>query len=229
MFTSISFHYARLYSKILHFTLKNINYKIILYYHKIIYTIITKRDFTLKQLAFFIDVNKCIACRSCTFACSNENGISGVKRRKITTVHPGHSQEHIHFSSSCHHCETPACMTVCPNNCIQKLRNGIVLLNSQNCDGCGKCESVCPFQAITIDSKTNKADKCDMCHSRLQKGQQPACVESCIADAIAIKDIYEDYPQEYTPSFEGYRMKSITSPTTRYKYEKTNSTRFWAD
>ena len=68
-----------------------------------------------------------------------------------------------------------------------------------------------------------------MCHSRLQKGQQPTCVESCIANAIAIKDIYEEYPQEYTPSFEGYRMKSITNPATRYKYEKTNSTRFWAD
>lgn len=183
----------------------------------------------MKQLAFFIDVNKCIVCRSCTFACSNENGTDDIKRRKILTINPGHSQEHIHFSSSCNHCETPACMTVCPTNCIQKLRNGIVLLNRQNCTGCGKCESVCPFQAITIDPKTKKADKCDMCHSRQQKGQQPACVESCIADAIAIRNINEDYPIEYKPSIEGYRMKTITRPTTRYKYEKTNSTRFWAD
>lgn len=120
-------------------------------------------------------------------------------------------------------------MTVCDRNSIRKLRNGIVKLDQQNCNGCGKCEAVCPFQAITIDTTKQKADKCDMCYSRLQRGEQPVCVQSCIAGAISIRDLYEDYPDEYKSSFKEYSMKTITNPSTRFKYEKLEKTRIWAN
>ena len=136
--------------------------------------------------------------------------------------------DEIHFSMSCNHCETPACMTVCSRNCIRKTRNGIVLLEPQDCNGCGKCASVCPFKAITIDTATHKADKCDMCYSRLQRGEQPVCVESCIAGAIKIANISEDYPSEYQSSLTDYSMKTITNPSTRLKHEKWEKTRIWA-
>lgn len=183
----------------------------------------------MKQLAFFIDVNKCIYCKSCTFACWNENETNNVRRRKVVKIKQSHSHDDIHFSTSCNHCETPACMTVCPQNCIKKLKNGIVILDKNKCDGCGKCASVCPFQAITIDTSSKKADKCDMCYSRLQKNEQPICIESCIAEAISIRNIYDDYPSEYKPSFEEYKMKKITNPSTRYKYERQSKIRIFAD
>lgn len=119
-------------------------------------------------------------------------------------------------------------MTVCSGNCIRKLQNGIVLLDTQDCNGCGKCASVCPFQAITIDTTIQKADKCDMCYSRLQRGEQPVCVESCIAGAIKIGNIYENYPVEYQTTLKEYAMKTITNPSTRFKYEKLEKTRIWA-
>ncbi len=129
---------------------------------------------------------------------------------------------------SCNHCETPACMTVCPRNCIRKLRNGVVIIDTKDCDGCGKCVSVCPFDAITIDTTLQKADKCDMCYSRQQRGEQPICVDSCIAGAISIVDLYADPPSDYQPMFKEFSMKTITKPTTRFKYDKQEKIRIWA-
>lgn len=68
-----------------------------------------------------------------------------------------------------------------------------------------------------------------MCYSRQQKGQHPICVESCIAGAISIRNIMEDYPSEYKASLEGYTIKTITNPSTRYKYKSTEKIRVWAD
>ncbi|WP_019241140.1 MULTISPECIES: 4Fe-4S dicluster domain-containing protein [Bacillus] len=182
----------------------------------------------MKQLAFFIDVNKCIYCRSCTYACSNEHETSQTNRRRIQTIYQQDEQEHIHFSTSCNHCETPACMTVCNHHCIRKMRNGIVVLDNQNCVGCGKCASACPFQAITIHKSTNKADKCDMCYGRLQKGEQPVCVQACIAEAISIGSINDECDDLYKATLKEYTMKTITNPSTRYKYQKANRTQIWA-
>lgn len=182
----------------------------------------------MKQLGFFIDINKCISCRSCTYACSNEHSAEQANRRKIVDIHKEHHED-IRFSTSCNHCETPACMTVCPQNCIKKLRNGIVVLDSQNCIGCQKCAAACPFDSIRIHPKTNKADKCDMCYKRLQKGQQPICVESCIADAIHIYDIHQSYPDGYQSRLKEYAMKQITNPSTRYRVKHTKKTRFFQE
>lgn len=184
---------------------------------------------SMKQLAFFIDINKCISCHSCTYACSNEKDLKDTMRRKVLSITQQQVLDELHFSTSCHHCETPACMPVCRQNCFRKLRNGIVILESQNCIGCNKCVSACPFQAISINKNTKKADKCDMCYSLLQKGEQPICVQTCIADAISIRDIYEEYPSAYQASLKEYPIKSITQPSTRFKYNPPTKIKFWAN
>jgi Fe-S-cluster-containing dehydrogenase component len=107
------------------------------------------------------------------------------------------------------------------------MRNGIVVLNPHSCDGCGKCESVCPFQAISINTATKKADKCDMCYSRLQQNEAPVCVESCIAGAIKIGDIHAHDASEYSTSFGEFSMKNFTNPSTRLKYSKKDKIRIW--
>lgn len=55
----------------------------------------------------------------------------------------------------------------------------------------------------------------------------PVCVESCIAGAIRIYDLYKDYPSEYQSLYKEFSMKTITNPSTRFKYEKEKKTRFW--
>ena len=54
-------------------------------------------------------------------------------------------------------------------------------INEENCTGCKICEKICPFGAIVVDPKDNKAkvlDNCTLCG---------ACVNACRYDAITIK------------------------------------------
>ena len=182
----------------------------------------------MKQLGFFVDISKCISCRSCMYACNSEHPKEQNHRRKMISIQKK-TQDALYFSTSCNHCETPACMTVCPNHCIRKLRNGIVILNNQNCTACQKCPAACPFDSIHIHPKTNKADKCDMCYTRLKQNQQPICVESCIAEAISIHDIHDVQWSDYQAQLEEYTMKQITNPSTRYRVIRSPKQRYFQE
>ena len=63
------------------------------------------------------------------------------------------------------------------------------------CIGCGYCVEACPYDARYINPRTNKVDKCDFCSARLERGEQPACVNTCTAHAKYFGDL-ED-PQSF--------------------------------
>jgi len=67
--------------------------------------------------------------------------------------------------------------------------NGTVQIDKSRCLGCGACADACPYGAryvnveLADDDSEGKADKCTFCMPRVGKGLQPACVQTCIADA----------------------------------------------
>jgi len=61
-----------------------------------------------------------------------------------------------------------------------------VIWRGEKCMGCRYCMVSCPFDVPKFEylSTNPKIVKCDMCYDRIAKGQVPACVEGCPAEAL---------------------------------------------
>lgn len=69
-------------------------------------------------------------------------------------------------------------------------------MDTSKCVGCKYCIVACPYNVRFINEETKVADNCDFClHTRLEKNEQPACVESCKYDALIFGDIND--PKSY--------------------------------
>lgn len=142
-----------------------------------------------KQRMFYINQNRCIDCKTCEMACNEFHGFTGVHRRKVVRYETKNSHQSVFLSLSCNHCKNPVCITICPENNYRKRRDGIVILNSENCKACLRCVQACPFQAPKLNPKTNRTDKCDFCVDRIDQGLRPVCVENCPTNALSMIQI----------------------------------------
>jgi nitrate reductase beta subunit len=81
----------------------------------------------------------------------------------------------------CNHCLNPACVAACPSGAFYKRgEDGIVLVNQKKCRGWRMCVTACPYKKVYFNWKTGKSEKCILCYPRLETGQVPACMHSCV-------------------------------------------------
>ncbi len=81
----------------------------------------------------------------------------------------------------CNHCLNPACVASCPSGAIYKRgEDGIVLINQQRCRAWRMCVTACPYKKSYYNWHTGKSEKCILCYPRLESGQAPACMHSCV-------------------------------------------------
>lgn len=102
----------------------------------------------------------------------------------------------VHFPRSCLHCETPACVTVCPTGASYKrAEDGIVLVDEDKCIGCQLCAWACPYGAREFSAKHGVMQKCTLCVDRIynetldESDRQPACVMACPTRARHFGDL----------------------------------------
>ncbi len=102
----------------------------------------------------------------------------------------------IHFPRSCLHCETPACVTVCPTGASYKrAEDGIVLVDEDKCIGCQLCAWACPYGAREFSAQRGTMQKCTLCVDRIynetldEADRQPACVMACPTRARHFGDL----------------------------------------
>ncbi|WP_138119500.1 sulfate reduction electron transfer complex DsrMKJOP subunit DsrO [Bathymodiolus heckerae thiotrophic gill symbiont] len=103
----------------------------------------------------------------------------------------------------CQHCEEPPCVDVCPTNASMKREDGIVLVDKHLCIGCRYCMMACPYDARSFvheeltDQREHMprgkgtVESCTMCVHKVDKGEQPACVEAVDSDAVIFGDLYD--------------------------------------
>ena len=109
---------------------------------------------------------------------------------------PPQPAQTLHFPRSCLHCETPACVTVCPTGASYKrAEDGIVLVDEDKCIGCKLCSWACPYGAREYSDVEGVMKKCTLCVDRIynehldEADRQPACVQACPTKARHFGDL----------------------------------------
>ncbi|MFB3812486.1 MAG: 4Fe-4S dicluster domain-containing protein [Terriglobales bacterium] len=135
-----------------------------------------------RRFAIAIDARKCLDCKACVVACRAEHNVPVGKSRpwlnkELRGVYP--KLMAATEPEQCHQCEHPACVRVCPTGASYQRADGIVAVKASDCVGCRYCMVACPFDARLFREDTGVVEKCDFCAKRVDRGEQPACVETC--------------------------------------------------
>ncbi len=140
--------------------------------------------------AILIDITKCIGCRGCEQACKQIHGFPMDSEPKLSptalTVIEERGDRFVR--RMCMNCQDPACGSACLVGALHKTSLGPVTYDSSKCIGCRYCIVACPFNVPRYEwSKLVPfVKKCDMCYERQAKGEPPACVEACPAQASVV-------------------------------------------
>jgi Fe-S-cluster-containing dehydrogenase component len=156
-----------------------------------------------KQLAFVIDLKRCIGCDTCVVGCKVENAVApGRFRLKVydsarhpELEHPRGTYPHLSqywLPAMCHHCIEAPCVKACPTSTLYRRESdGMVMLEAERCVGCLRCAEECPYDALSFDEALGTADKCTMCAHRVEQYQAPSCAVVCPTRAIHFGDIHD--------------------------------------
>jgi Fe-S-cluster-containing dehydrogenase component/CRP-like cAMP-binding protein len=101
-----------------------------------------------------MDMDLCIRCGNCSFACEKVHGQSRLVRRGIhiqrTPKIKTQKLQHLLIPEVCIHCQDPECLTGCPTGAIARLAHGQIDIEAATCTGCTACARLCPYNAISM-------------------------------------------------------------------------------
>ncbi len=147
------------------------------------------------SLGFYVNVQRCIGCKTCQVACKDRHNLqtAGPRTRRVETFECGAYPDvaMFHVSVSCNHCERPACVAGCPTGALFKSDDGTVQHIDDRCVVCRNCMIVCPYGAPQLDEAENMIVKCDACKALREDGRNPVCVDACPMRAIEFGDMEE--------------------------------------
>lgn len=146
------------------------------------------------RLGFYINIDSCIGCRTCQVACKDRNDLEiGYLFRRVDTYETGifPNAKMYHYSHSCNHCASPACVANCPTAAMQKADDGTVQHDDGLCIGCETCVKSCPYGVPQLIKGEGIVRKCDACAPFREAGKNPVCVDACPMRCLEFGDLDE--------------------------------------
>lgn len=170
-----------------------------------------------KHYVLAMDIRKCIGCRACNVSCRAENNVPlGHNRNWLNEEHRGKWPKltATFEPEQCHHCAEPACVRVCPTGASIQRSDGVVIVKPADCVGCRYCIIACPYDARFFREDTGIVEKCDFCARRLERGEVPACVDTCPGKVRIFGDINDPSSRLYELiESRQYRVKKAEAGT----------------
>ena len=189
-----------------------------------------------------IDLKKCIGCHACSVACKEAHGTRpGVRRSRVVREFEGTypTARKTAIPMLCMHCADAPCVEICPTGASIKREDGIVVINKDECIGCGSCQTACPYDARHLAESEDgyfgpqlneyeeklyptmpKAtmDKCTFCAERIDagKGVKQACVAACPTGCRVFDDLAKIESQ--AKAANGFQLQADkgTNPSVWY-------------
>ncbi len=146
-----------------------------------------------RKWGMLIDINKCIGCNYCTYACQAVNNLADDMLYNVVTTETTQSGGEFYLSRPCMQCAEAPCVHVCPVQATYYRPDGIVAMDYERCIGCRYCQVACPYgarvfnwkQPIETSPKSPEfgmaevenrprgvVEKCHFCSHRIDKGLQ---------------------------------------------------------
>lgn len=129
-----------------------------------------------------VDVDLCVGCQSCMFACNRRFSEAGVARSAIFIQSTG-GFERGFAVKVCRACQDPPCAKVCPTGAILRRGGGGVIHDYMKCIACGNCVRGCAIGAIQWDTAMDKPVSCVYCGY---------CASYCPYGVIKLEEIREE-------------------------------------
>ena len=116
------------------------------------------------RFGMVIDLQKCVGCGACAFACKAENNTRTRPNGQsfnwadfvMKTEGTFPNVTHWVMPVLCNHCSDAPCVKACPvkGKAMYKTPEGITMYDSSMCIGCRSCQEACPYSRETLGEES---------------------------------------------------------------------------